>query len=207
MSPSLGFVRDSKLDTEFRDGLTIHTFVEPSGRYRRICRTEHWTLERRCLGRGGFGQVQLERCIVGDRIDELRAVKTINKQSGSVKKTTMDFQRELEAIVKFSQRRVSNTSQRWPYSLTAWLQYNSWFVESFGWYEDRDSIFITMEYCHHGDLHRYLLERRCLIVTEAQHLMYQILEGLHQMHENDFVHRDLKPAVSTTLHMLCLVIH
>jgi serine/threonine protein kinase len=55
-----------------------------------------------------------------------------------------------------------------------------------------------MEYCPHGDLHHYLLDRSFLQVAEAQVLTFQILEGLHQMHENGFAHRDLKPAVSIT---------
>jgi serine/threonine protein kinase len=53
-----------------------------------------------------------------------------------------------------------------------------------------------MEYCPRGDLRRYL-NQRILPAEEAQNLTYQILEGLHQMHENNFAHRDLKPGVST----------
>jgi serine/threonine protein kinase len=52
-----------------------------------------------------------------------------------------------------------------------------------------------MEYCRHGDLHQYLSNRCSLLPAEAQQLTYQILEGLHHMHENDFAHRDLKPGV------------
>ncbi|RYP80294.1 hypothetical protein DL770_006293 [Monosporascus sp. CRB-9-2] len=82
-----------------------------------------------------------------------------------------------EAIAKFSHDR-----------------YYSWFVKSFGWYEDTTSIFITMEYCRHGDLHHYLADHGPVSATVAQHLTYQILEGLGRMHENGFAHRDLKPA-------------
>jgi serine/threonine protein kinase len=52
-----------------------------------------------------------------------------------------------------------------------------------------------MEYCLLGDLHHYLLQEQ-LSIAETQQLTYQILEGLHQMHENDFAHRDLKHGVS-----------
>ena len=52
-----------------------------------------------------------------------------------------------------------------------------------------------MEYCSHGDLHHYLSHNTPLPVVEAQELAHQILEGLHDMHENGFAHRDLKPAV------------
>jgi serine/threonine protein kinase len=31
--------------------------------------------------------------------------------------------------------------------------------------------------------------------VQVQQLAFQMLEGLDQMHENDFAHRDLKPGV------------
>lgn len=69
-------------------------------------------------------------------------------------------------------------------------------MKSYGWYEDSSSIFISMEYCRHGDLHQYLSANDKLPVEEAQQVTWQILEGLHEMHTNDFAHRDLKPGVS-----------
>jgi serine/threonine protein kinase len=53
-----------------------------------------------------------------------------------------------------------------------------------------------MEYCHFGDLHHHLLREQSLSAADTQQLTYQIIEGLHQMHENNFAHRDLKPGVS-----------
>ena len=70
-------------------------------------------------------------------------------------------------------------------------------MKSFGWFDSLDSIFITMEYLPHGDLHRYLGSP--LKEKEAQLIVHQILEGLAFMHGNGFAHRDLKPAVRLTL--------
>jgi serine/threonine protein kinase len=56
-----------------------------------------------------------------------------------------------------------------------------------------------MEYCPYGDLHHHLLDQKRLPAAEAQQLTYQILDGLHQMHENGFAHRDLKPGVNILL--------
>jgi serine/threonine protein kinase len=53
-----------------------------------------------------------------------------------------------------------------------------------------------MEYCRHGDLYHYLKEKRILPRGEVQQLACQIVEGLDQMHQNDFAHRDLKPGVN-----------
>ena len=51
-----------------------------------------------------------------------------------------------------------------------------------------------MEYLSHGDLHKYLGSP--LPEKEGQLIVFQIVEGLHFMHNNRFAHRDLKPAVS-----------
>jgi serine/threonine protein kinase len=84
-------------------------------------------------------------------------------------------------------------------------------VKSFGWFEDPTLIFITMEYCRHGDLHLYLEKKRSVPAGEVQQLAYQMLEGLDQMHQNDFAHRDLKPGVRMILlsseHLLMLLEH
>ena len=73
-------------------------------------------------------------------------------------------------------------------------QYEESFVKSFGWYENDDSIFMTMEYLPHGDLQRHLDSPKPEV--EGQVILSQVLEGLDYMHERGFTHRDLKPAVS-----------
>lgn len=52
-----------------------------------------------------------------------------------------------------------------------------------------------MEHCRHGDLRQYLLDKHSIPADEVQQLIYQLLEGLDQMHKNDFAHRDVKPGV------------
>lgn len=56
------------------------------------------------------------------------------------------------------------------------------------------SVFISMEYLSLGDLGRYL--SRPLPECEVQVIFLQMAEGLEYMHDNRFIHRDLKPAVS-----------
>jgi serine/threonine protein kinase len=77
------------------------------------------------------------------------------------------------------------------------MQYEGCFVESFGWYESQDYLFIAMEYLELGDLHTYYLDRESpLPEHEVKEVTYQILYGLYFMHNNGFAHRDLKPSVS-----------
>ncbi|KAF1814101.1 kinase-like protein [Eremomyces bilateralis CBS 781.70] len=161
-------VSDSKLITEFSNSATIHAVHDIDEAGSRSYRKEYWKWDRN-FGYGRFGAVLLQICVTtGAKQDALRAVKVINKSP--------NFNRELEAIAKFSHKR-----------------YEHWFVKSFGWYEDLSSIFITMEYCHYGDLHHYLFNQRSLLAVEAQQVTRQILEGLDHMHKNEFAHRDLKP--------------
>jgi serine/threonine protein kinase len=51
-----------------------------------------------------------------------------------------------------------------------------------------------MEYLPYGDLEGYL--KTPLSHAEARQIAAQLLEGLGFMHNNNFAHRDLKPAVS-----------
>jgi serine/threonine protein kinase len=75
------------------------------------------------------------------------------------------------------------------------LKYVHCFVQSFGWYDTEDALFITMEYFEHGDLQNYLFHSPPLSEAPAAEVIYQILEGVSYLHENLFSHRDLKPSV------------
>ena len=52
-----------------------------------------------------------------------------------------------------------------------------------------------MEYCELGDFQSYLSSTPPLPEIQAQEITFQTLEGVRYMHENEFAHRDLKPAV------------
>lgn len=61
------------------------------------------------------------------------------------------------------------------------------------------SIFIIMEYLELGDLETHLT--RPLPEREARQVVCQVLEGLVFMHDNGFVHRDLKPGAGSSLRL------
>lgn len=74
------------------------------------------------------------------------------------------------------------------------LQYRDYFVRSYGWYDTKDFLYITMEYLPLGDLSRYLKDP--IPEAQAASISLQVLEGLRFMHQNNVAHRDLKPNVS-----------
>lgn len=196
MPPLPDLVRLSKLDTQFSSEPQYIQHVQyvagSTASQRRIRKEERWRREKR-LGRGGFATVWLERCILGDNEGELRAVKDIPKNNSS-----FDCIRELEAIAIFSHSQVSLFLWNYLYLwfcclITIVIKYELYFVKSFGWYDDSESIYIAMEYLPYGDLQQYL--GLPLSEKEGQRIVLQILEALHFMHDIEFTHRDLKPAV------------
>ncbi|KAL3486516.1 kinase-like domain-containing protein [Aspergillus germanicus] len=183
MSPLSDLVRDSLLATTF-PGLgaaeTVHVYHERSLQARRqVARSERW-IRRGRIGQGGFASVwreeRADQCDSDREKPAMRAVKEINLKGRAGR---VDYTRELEAIAKFSQRKYDQVGC---------------FVKSYGWYKTAESLFIAMEYLELGDLQTYLHrdEQPPLPECEAQDIVYQILYGLREMHENNFVHRDLK---------------
>jgi serine/threonine protein kinase len=104
MSQVSDLVQDTKLFTHFKDSITIHTFRDIDTERGHFNREEHWKREQH-LGRGGFGQVYLQKCVVGTKQGSMRAVKVVHKPADSHICRSLD--RELEAIAKFSHDRVS----------------------------------------------------------------------------------------------------
>ncbi|KAK4211316.1 kinase-like domain-containing protein [Rhypophila decipiens] len=160
-------VRGSKIETEVLETSTKHVFYTPgsSAKERQVRKEEKWVRDA-YLGQGAFGTVHRERCEEGERKDTVRAVKEIKKRVMAGEE--LDYNRELEAIVKFSNPRYSHC-----------------FVRSDGWFETPNSVFITMEYLELGDLQSHLAHP--LHEFDARDITAQIIEGLHIMHENDFI--------------------
>lgn len=102
-------VRDSQLPATFRwegqQQFTIHT----QGASRRAKQSQEVWAHMGTLGQGGFGSVELQakQSKRTGQTKELRAVKSIRIPEDELNENREFYVRELEAIVKFSQARVS----------------------------------------------------------------------------------------------------
>ncbi|CAH0043609.1 unnamed protein product [Clonostachys solani] len=174
-------VRDSELKVQFvqegGNSFVIHTHTA-----RRRSAEEKWLVKRH-LRSGGQGSVDLQTRVVEEFGEpSIRAVKRIEIPDLHKAARSKMYQRELETIAKFSQAKFSKL-----------------FVTSYGWYLSPGYINIAMEYCELGDLNKYL--RNSLLCPEnrlpeldTREIVYQVLEALSTMHEENFCHRDLKLA-------------
>ena len=194
-------VRDNKLETSFDDKFTIHHYDESDGEQhmRSNQRSEYWE-DAKPLARGGCGEVLLQRCVKGKRTHEFRAVKKIAR---SVSRTKQFDVSELEAIAKFSHRRVSRLPGKRVCDRTRETlihasliqQYSKCFVKLLGWYDTDDYLFLAMEYFPLGDLQEHMSKTGPMAEADVRVIVCQVLEGLHYMHREDFAHRDIKPGV------------
>lgn len=67
-------------------------------------------------------------------------------------------------------------------------------MHSEAWYEINDRIFFTMDFMPLGDLQRNLNDEP-LPEFEGRQIAEQVLEAVEFMHNNGFLHYDLKPSV------------
>ena len=96
-------VADAELEASVEKECTTHLLDEFEGR-KRIRLRQEWRRSK-YLGRGAYGSVWLEDCVAGEpREARVRAVKQIRKFGLGNKPIV--YHRELEAIMKFSNRRV-----------------------------------------------------------------------------------------------------
>ena len=60
-------------------------------------------------------------------------------------------------------------------------------------FETQELIMIEMEYIGGGQLKSYFERETALTENEVSRVMKSLLDGVHYIHEKDYIHRDLKP--------------
>ncbi|KAH8805450.1 WD40-repeat-containing domain protein [Xylogone sp. PMI_703] len=158
----------------------IHYITDPARNIRRKPHTKVWKTER-FLGRGGFGEVRLEKNVEDNKV---RAVKKIPIISSAL--SNDECGKELEALLQFSKPKSKEAAV---------------FVDFFGWFKDSFNVFLAMEYIPLGDLETNVKAHSGRIPeVEARDIIEQILSGLEIMHAESFAHRDLKPQNVLVVH-------
>ncbi|KAH7143414.1 kinase-like domain-containing protein [Dactylonectria macrodidyma] len=164
-----------RLETEFLAGCVRHTGPLQGPPAQTETRTETWQVEQE-IGRGTFGTVRFEkRRHSASSVSQVRAVKEVSKMASF--RNRWDFLRELKAMAEFSQPK-----------------YSPYFVRTYGWFENSESIFIAMEFFPLGDLRRSMDTRPPFPESAASQIVRQLTRGINFMHQEGFAHRDLKPA-------------
>ena len=122
------------------------------------------------LGKGGMGKVYRA---LDKKLDEEVAIKLLNPEIASDKKTLERFSNELKLARKIVHKNVGRMYE---------------------FMEERGTHFITMEFVPGEDLKSFIKRVGQLPVGKAVSIGVQILEGLEEAHKLGIVHRDLKPS-------------
>ena len=123
------------------------------------------------IGRGGFAVVYKA---TDKKLGRTVAIKKLLKDANEVEYQTLErFKREARVIAGLNHRNIVG-------------------VYDVG--EDRDGIYLVMEYVEGGTLRDLLKEKGALGLPEALALFQNMVKGLAYAHRKNLVHRDIKPA-------------
>jgi len=194
----LALVEDASLDTEFHlPEYVLHrcydsksNSAEARGLFEEI-----WDFRER-IGQGGYGDVHRQECRnPRPTAPTVRAIKIMRKVQAQ--DPQWSYRAELQAMIKFSQPEVRSQASTCVTRIADnKIQFDPYFVRTFGWFEDPGSIYIAMEYLPNGDLYHHAQNIPPFSELDASKIIRQLIQGVQFMHDNGFAHRDLKPQVS-----------
>lgn len=121
------------------------------------------------LGRGSFAKVYRA---VRDGTGEVRACKRIDSSKLSAK-LLQNLEAEIAILREYRHQNIVGLD---------------------GIHKTRSHIYLVLEFCAGGDLHRYIKRRGGrLPEAVAQHFMFDLTDGLAFLHSKELIHRDIKP--------------
>ena len=66
-------------------------------------------------------------------------------------------------------------------------------IRLYSYYEDKENIFLILEYLNNGNLFSKIRKKKKLYEEESFNYFIQILNAINFLHENNYLHRDIKP--------------
>ena len=66
-------------------------------------------------------------------------------------------------------------------------------IRLYSYYEDKENIFLILEYLNNGTLFSKIRKKKKLSEEESFNYFIQILNAINFLHENNYLHRDIKP--------------
>ena len=138
-----------------------------SGGGRQHERLDEWYLGKE-LGRGSFAKVYLA---VHETTRESRAVKKIDRSRLS-SKLLINLEQEISILRDFQHPNI---------------------VKLDGIKKTQAHIYLFLEFCAGGDLHKLIKQSGRLGEATAQHFMRHLAAGLIFLSEKELIHRDIKP--------------
>lgn len=132
-----------------------------------VCNVEDFYRLGEQLGFGSFGAVRLGYDLA---TGAKRAVKIVERTSNA--KELEFVQREINVLLSISHPNI---------------------VRTYDIFDERDKIYLVMEFVQGGDFFDYMIKRGKLQEAQAKHVMWQMLQGIDYLHANNIVHRDIKP--------------
>jgi len=121
------------------------------------------------IGEGTFGKVKLATHILtGEKV----AIKILEKNLIKGKNEYERIEREIKYLKLFNHPNI---------------------IQIYEVIETSSSFFIIMEYAQGGELFNYIVEKEKLSEEESSFYLYQIIQGVIEIHKKKICHRDIKP--------------
>jgi len=122
------------------------------------------------LAQGAIGKVSL---VKGKYDKKYYALKALSKQELLSQRETAFFMEERNAMSK--------------------LRTSKYTTSLYAAFQDRENLYLLMEYAPGGSLQRMLEAEGALTIDETKFYMAEVLLALEELHNLNFIHRDVKP--------------
>jgi len=122
------------------------------------------------LAQGAIGKVSL---VKGKYDKKYYALKALSKEELLSQRETAFFMEERNAMTK--------------------LRTSKYTTSLYAAFQDRENLYLLMEYAPGGSLQRMLEAEGALTIEETRFYMAEVLLALEELHNLNFIHRDVKP--------------